>query len=55
LLYLHYSAKVLNGQLTRREALEIIIKDPDPDTGGMEALDYCLKKLDCLMRILIRL
>ena len=41
---LHYSAKVRNGQLTRDEALEIIKKDPY--TGGMEALDYCLKKLD---------
>lgn len=41
---LHYSAKVRNGQLTRDEALQIIQKDPY--TGGMEALDYCLKKLD---------
>lgn len=41
---LHYSAKVRNGQLTREEALEIIKKDPYD--GGMEALDYCLKKLD---------
>lgn len=41
---LHYSAKVRNGQLTREEALEVIKKDPY--TGGMESLDYCLKKLD---------
>lgn len=41
---LHYSAKVRNGQLTREEALEIIKKDPY--SGGMESLDYCLKKLD---------
>lgn len=41
---LHYSAKVRNGQLTREEALEVIKKDPY--TGGMDSLDYCLKKLD---------
>jgi len=41
---LHYSAKVRNGQLTRNDALEIIKQDPY--TGGMESLDYCLKKLD---------
>ncbi|MBS4034565.1 MAG: N-acetyl sugar amidotransferase [Ignavibacterium sp.] len=41
---LHYSAKVRNGQLTREEALEIIKKDPY--SGGIESLDYCLKKLD---------
>lgn len=41
---LHYSAKVRNGQLTRGEALDIIKKDPY--SGDMEALDYCLKKLD---------
>ncbi|MBZ0183563.1 MAG: N-acetyl sugar amidotransferase [Melioribacteraceae bacterium] len=41
---LHYSAKVRNGQLTREEALEIIKQDPFTD--GIEALDYCLKKLD---------
>ncbi len=41
---LHYSAKVRNGQLTREDALDIIKKDPY--TGGMESLDYCLKKLD---------
>jgi len=41
---LHYSAKVRNRQLTRKEALEIIAKDPY--TGGTELLDYCLKKLD---------
>ncbi len=41
---LHYSAKVRNGQLSREEALEIIKKDPFTD--GVEALDYCLKKLN---------
>lgn len=41
---LHYSAKVRNGQLTREQALEVI--KTDPYTGGMESLDYCLKKLD---------
>ncbi len=41
---LHYSAKVRNGQLTREQAIEVIKKDPY--TGGMESLDYCLKKLD---------
>ena len=41
---LHYSAKVRSGQLSRDEALEVIEKDPY--TGGMELLDYCLKKLD---------
>jgi N-acetyl sugar amidotransferase len=41
---LHYSAKIRNGQLSRDEALEVIKKDPY--TGGIEALDYCLKKLD---------
>lgn len=41
---LHYSAKIRNGQLTRSEALEIINKDPY--VGGIELLEYCLKKLD---------
>jgi len=41
---LHYSAKVRNGQLSREDALNVIYKDPY--TGGMESLDYCLKKLD---------
>jgi len=41
---LHYSAKIRNGQLSREAALEVINKDPY--TGGMESLDYCLKKLD---------
>lgn len=41
---LHYSAKIRNGQLTRSEALEIINKDPF--VGGIELLEYCLKKLD---------
>lgn len=41
---LHYSAKVRNNQLTRAEALEVI--KSDPYNGGIESLDYCLKKLD---------
>lgn len=41
---LHYSAKVRNKQLSRHEALEIVKKDPY--SGGMESLEYCLKKLD---------
>lgn len=41
---LHYSAKVRNNQLSRQDALEIIKKDPY--SGGIESLDYCLKKLD---------
>lgn len=41
---LHYSAKVRNGQLTREQAIDVIKKDPY--SGGMESLDYCLKKLD---------
>lgn len=41
---LHYSAKVRNGQISRPAALEVINKDPY--TGGMESLEYCLKKLD---------
>ena len=41
---LHYSAKFRNGQLSRDEALEVIKKDPY--NGDLEALDYCLKKLD---------
>ncbi len=41
---LHYSAKIRNGQLPREAALKIIKKDPY--SGGIEALDYCLKKLD---------
>jgi N-acetyl sugar amidotransferase len=41
---LHYSAKVRNGQISRDEALEVINKDPY--TGGMESLNYCLKKLE---------
>lgn len=41
---LHYSAKVRNGQLSRDEALKVIEKDPY--NGGIEDLDYCLKKLD---------
>lgn len=41
---LHYSAKIRTGQISRDEALEIIKQDPF--TGGVELLDYCLKKLD---------
>ncbi|MBP9192987.1 MAG: N-acetyl sugar amidotransferase [Ignavibacteria bacterium] len=41
---LHYSAKIRSGQLTRDEALEVI--KTDPYTGGTEAMEYCLKKLD---------
>ena len=41
---LHYSAKLRNGQITRKDALEVI--NSDPYTGGMELLDYCIKKLD---------
>ena len=41
---LHYSAKVRNGQLSREDALKIIQKDPY--NGGIEDLDYCMKKLD---------
>lgn len=41
---LHYSAKIRSGQITRDEALEII--QTDPYTGGIEAMEYCLKKLD---------
>lgn len=41
---LHYSAKVRNGQLSREDALKIISQDPFTD--GIEALEYCLKKLD---------
>ncbi|HCY74443.1 MAG TPA: N-acetyl sugar amidotransferase [Ignavibacteriales bacterium] len=41
---LHYSAKVRNGQLTRDDALQVIKKDPY--SGGIESLDYCLKKLE---------
>lgn len=41
---LHYSAKIRTGQITRNEAMEVIKKDPF--TGGIELVDYCLKKLD---------
>ena len=41
---LHYSAKVRNRQLSREEALKVIATDPF--TGGIELLNYCLKKLD---------
>lgn len=41
---LHYSAKIRSGQITREKALEII--KTDPYDGGVEDLEYCLKKLD---------
>lgn len=41
---LHYSAKMRSGQVTRNEALKVIKEDPY--TGGIEAMEYCLKKLD---------
>jgi N-acetyl sugar amidotransferase len=41
---LHYSALVRSGQMTRSEALDMIQKDPYE--GGVDALNYCLKKLD---------
>ena len=41
---LHYSAKLRNGQLCRKEAMEIVKKDPF--SGEIDSLDYCLKKLD---------
>lgn len=41
---LHYSAKLRDGQITRADALKII--KMDPYDGGVELLEYCLKKLD---------
>ena len=40
---LHYSAKLRNGQLSRKDAL-VAIKS-DPYTGGKDLFNYCLKKL----------
>jgi len=41
---LHYSALLRNRQMTREEALAKAQKDPY--YGGVETLDYCLKKLE---------
>lgn len=41
---LHYSALIRSGQMTREDAL--IKVQADPYHGGIELLDYCLKKLD---------
>ncbi len=41
---LHYSALMRSGQITKEQALETIKKDPY--SGGIETLNYCLKKLD---------
>ncbi len=40
---LHYSALIRSGQMTREEALQKV--KVDPYEGGIETLDYCLKKL----------
>lgn len=41
---LHYSALIRSGQMSREMALESLHKDPY--VGGMDTLNYCLKKLD---------
>ena len=41
---LHYSALIRSGQVNREIALESVKKDPY--TGGVEIMEYCLKKLD---------
>lgn len=41
---LHYSALVRSGQISREEALAKV--KFDPYSGGMEDLNYCIKKLD---------
>jgi hypothetical protein len=41
---LHYSALLRSGQMTRDEALQKV--QVDPYDGGLETLNYCLKKLD---------
>jgi len=41
---LHYSALIRSGQLTHEEGLKRIKEDPY--TGGVETIEYCLKKLD---------
>lgn len=40
---LHYSALLRSGQMTRDEALEKV--KVDPYEGGIETLNYCIKKL----------
>jgi N-acetyl sugar amidotransferase len=40
---LHYSALIRSGQMTRKDALQKI--QVDPYDGGMELLNYCVKKL----------
>jgi N-acetyl sugar amidotransferase len=40
---LHYSALIRSGQMTREEALQKI--QNDPYDGGIETLNYCVKKL----------
>lgn len=41
---LHYSALIRSGQMTRDEALQKV--KVDPYEGGIDTLNYCLKKLD---------
>lgn len=41
---LHYSALIRSGQIKREDALEKVHKDPFD--GGIETINYCLKKLD---------
>jgi N-acetyl sugar amidotransferase len=41
---LHYSALIRSGQMARVDALAKV--QSDPYSGGMELLEYCLKKLD---------
>lgn len=41
---LHYSALIRSGQLARESALSKLLEDPY--NGGLETLEYCLKKLD---------
>lgn len=41
---LHYSALIRSGQINRDTALTIV--KSDPYTGGEEAINYCLKKLE---------
>ncbi len=41
---LHYSAKIRTRQITRDEALKILLEDPFK--GGEELINYCIKKLN---------
>lgn len=41
---LHYSALIRSGQLNRQNSLDKV--KTDPYIGGMETLEYCLKKLE---------